>query len=416
MSWPPFGAATLVFDSLKYSYMARSTSMNRSKNRLSDVLFENRHNTSPRAQRNLASYIFEEAEAPAPGKTEDTSAGGVSSSQVSTMSLAQFIATVKSNQKPVIDAMLKGMQDNDPSDDKAKVVATSLPVKGLTPTQNEVVIDKSLPYTLQKPSEFEPLIKTDGPFAIGMKGENDAIITLNGKFVIDGHHRWSALFCFNPGASINVFDIQSPGLNPNQALIATQVAIVDKHGSVPSAKGGGTNLFTCTRDDIAATVNQYVTDDLAAKFAKIMSDDADRIAAISGVEVTGDDAAPSKANESFMNKWIMILREEAEMSAEAPAAAGGDAEATRAKLTDFIWSNVQKLQMRKPISGATQRELMPQADKVGPVSHAAGTPAALEKLTTGDVDSKKPYASESRRDDDAVILERWLKLAGIVKG
>ena len=348
----------------------------------------------------MASFLFED-DSSAGIEKSGSSAGGVKSSDLIKMTLGDFITQVDSNQKDVLSAILSGQSDKNPDDDKASIEATDIPVMNLSPTQSEVVIDKSLPFTLGKPNLFKNYITTNGPFAVGVPGKNDAIITLNGKFVIDGHHRWSSLFCFNPLASIKAFNISMPGLTPNQALIATQAAIISKAGKRPTASGGGVNLFNSNRGDIKAVVDQVVNDELSKAYAAFMNETSivKRMEEISGAKI-GD------IKESRL--LSRILEADSAMGSLGPTL-------IRAKLTAFCWGNVQKLQTRTPIPGATAREDMPQADVVGPVSATAGTPPALEKLALGDVDIKAPFA-ESRRSEDDVLLERWQKLAGILKG
>jgi hypothetical protein len=364
------------------------------------IIAEERAHLSAPRRRSLSSFLFEEA---GPGKGPETTGGGIKASELSGMTLSDFISRVDSDKKTVLDVILKGQQDADPDDDKAKVAATEIPIANLRPTQSEVVIDKSLPFTLGKPKLFKMYVEGDGPFSVGVPGKNDAIITLNGKFVIDGHHRWSSLFCFNPGASISAFDIQMPSMTPNQALIAAQAAIIDKHGSRPEASGGGTNLFTAGEGDIRDVVGSIVTDELAAQYAAFMNDPAfvKRMETVSGASI-------EDIKESFRRAGRRARLNEAEMGTLGPTL-------LRAQITAFCWGNVQKLQKRKPISGATPRELMPQADVVGPVSVSAGVPAALEKIAAGDVDIKKPFATESSRKEDALVMERWQRLAGILK-
>ena len=71
------------------------------------------------------------------------------------MRLPDLVAKLNSNQKEVMDIMLHGLEDGIPEDDKVPVKSGALKISNLTPTQNEVVIDKSLPYTLKDPRLFK---------------------------------------------------------------------------------------------------------------------------------------------------------------------------------------------------------------------------------------------------------------------
>lgn len=345
----------------------------------------------------LMKLLFEQDEMPNPAGDEESVDQGVSSSPsekksekkfkskelMGKMNLESLMSNMRSNQKEVLAAALTGDKDGNIDDqDKLDIVATGLPVESLRPTQNEVVIEKSLPYTLTNPKSFKNMLTTNGPQAVGKPGENDAIVTLNGKYVIDGHHRWSALFCFNPGASIQTFDIQAPDVNPSRMLKAAQVSIWSA-GNAPPEPGGGVNLFKASKKDIKNTVDTYVTDELAAQFIELLKDPAvaDTIKNNSGLEFKGG-TNPKKLKDF---------------------------------LSDYIDSNVRTLKTKTPIANATARPFMPQTDKVGPVSQAAGTPKGLEALAQGKVDILPPFANESIDKKDLVVLERWNRLAGLLK-
>ncbi len=303
-------------------------------------------------------------------ENSSAAASGVDAEDLMNMSLSSFIQNVQStdNQK----AILGGLGDGSESDDQFEIVPTAIPVKNLRPTQNEVVLNKSIPFNLfNKPKQFLEFRASDGPFAVGPPG-NDAIITFNGEYVIDGHHRWSSLYCVNPNASIQAFDIRKPGEDPKDVLKAVQAAILSKKGSIPQNKGGGTNLFTID----AGTFKKW----LVASFKK-----------------------HPEAME-FFAKAIKrgTLKEKRGNYIHGPTK--GAKQARRnviSKLYNILWSNIESLkQNNKPIDGATKRLMMPQADKVGAIGHSSGTPAALEPLQKGVINTEKPFskvASESRK-------------------
>ena len=126
----------------------------------------------------------------------------------------------------------------------------------MTPTQNEVVLEKSLPFTLERPDLFANYVSSYGPFKVGVPNKNDAIVTLNNKFVIDGHHRWSSLFCFNPFAKISSWNINAPQVSPEKMLKAAQISIWSVKPA-PGEAGGGVNLFQATKDDVSKAVKTY---------------------------------------------------------------------------------------------------------------------------------------------------------------
>lgn len=174
----------------------------------------------------------------------------------------------------------------------------------LKPTQKEVVMDKSLSYPLKDPTSCEVFLK-GGVITVNKR----PIVTGgSGKFIIDGHHRWSQLYCINPDAKIKALDL-SDIRNPFEALKATQIGIGAELGEIPTAEGGGVNLFTVTEDVLKKYVTDRIQDRVVDVFAKY-------------------------------NK-------------------GGTPE----EIASYIWGNVQKMQKEnEPVTNAPERQLMPQTD------------------------------------------------------
>ena len=54
----------------------------------------------------------------------------------------------------MLSTALQGMKDGYDDDDKLEIMPIDLKITGLTPTQNEVVLEKSLPFTLERPDLF----------------------------------------------------------------------------------------------------------------------------------------------------------------------------------------------------------------------------------------------------------------------
>jgi hypothetical protein len=199
--------------------------------------------------------------------------------------------------------------------DKNKVNSKNLnvPVVNLTPTQNEVDVDKSLKFPLTSASSARMALFCFEPIRI----LNSPIVTAaNGKYVIDGHHRWSQIFSINPKckmAAIDLTDIK----NPINALKSTQLAIAsgkDKDGkditSIPFATVQGKNLLKISESDLKEYVAKTIKDDVLQVF---------------------------KEFKSSLD--------------------------TKEKVADYIWKNVNQLQKRhQPIEGAPGRGVMPQTD------------------------------------------------------
>lgn len=212
-----------------------------------------------------------------------------------------FVDKLGDNVKdPKFVSALKSLSDKHP----IKTSDISPSVQDLRPTQNEVVLDKSLSYPLTNVSSAEQFLK-GGVVAVAGK----SIVTAGGgKYVIDGHHRWSQVFCVNPDAKIKALDITNIN-DPMQALKATQIGIAAQIGKVPTAKGGGINLFTIDEKTLKQYVENTITDDVLAVF----------------------------------NKY-------------------GKGQ-TKEEVANYIWGNVQLLKKdASPVPGAPPRDVMPQTD------------------------------------------------------
>ena len=174
----------------------------------------------------------------------------------------------------------------------------------LQPTQNEVVMDKSLSYPLKDAASAEACLKG----GIVAPAGRSIVTGGGGKFVIDGHHRWSQVFCLNPDAKMKAIDLTDIK-KPIEALKATQIGIAAQTGTVPTAAGGGVNLFQVGESEL----KKYVIDNIAEPVIEVF-----------------------KKYEK------------------------GD---TPEAIADYIWSNVETLKKTSPpVSGAPKRDVMPQTD------------------------------------------------------
>lgn len=191
-----------------------------------------------------------------------------------------------------------------------KSLAKMLPVKlnpiapdvvNLKPTQNEIVLNSTLKYPMKDPIRIKEFL--DGGI-VAVAGRT--IVTGGGgKFIIDGHHRWSQLFCINPYAKIKSIDL--PIKDPISALKATQLGIAADVGDVPSALGGGVNLL--------------------------------------------------KINETTLKRYVIDNVHDSVVEVFNSAGIGNTPEA----IADHIWGNVMLLQINNaPIKNAPSRDIMPQ--------------------------------------------------------
>jgi hypothetical protein len=290
---------------------------------------------------------------------------------MSSVDLTSWVKSLNSNKADVLNTLFAGLKDANPTDDAVKITSgVAVPCVNLIPTQSEVVLDSSLGFTLKNPAAFAKYIKGNGPFKVGAPG-NDAIVILNNRFIIDGHHRWSSLYCVNPKAQIIAFNIQV-SLNPKTVLKLVQASVkasLPPGAPMPTNPGGGTNLFTISDNELFNYIREKITPAQAQLFVK-----------------TGAVSTDQRAG---------TVRE------PAPGAEQKVAEAAD-KLTSYVTNtlfriiktNVDLMKVNnKPISGATPRPVMPQLDDVPGSKVTAGgpTPKALEPLEKGMINFKPPY-------------------------
>jgi hypothetical protein len=181
------------------------------------------------------------------------------------------------------------------------------PVTQMRPTQNEIDIDGSLKYPLTDPFTAELYLRGGIVAVAGKK-----IISSNdGKFVIDGHHRWSQLYCINPKAMMVSFDL-SDIKNPMHALAYTQLGIAGQTGVVPVSVVKGTNLLVASKKQIYDYIARIITKPVVDVFVKILK----------------------------LNPLNPIPQ-----------------------IQEYIWNNVNLMQLNNtPVPGAPPRSLMPQTD------------------------------------------------------
>ena len=256
-----------------------------------------------------------------------------------------------------------GLKDGDKKDDVFSFSNESLAVKNLIPTQNEIDVDKSLAWPMKKPESFISYTAGDGPFEIG-----SPIITFNGKYIIDGHHRWSQLFACNAEASIKSINISLKNIEPLDALKAVQAAIASQTGNVPTQSVQGTNLLKIGEGELKSWIDDNVKD---AFFEAI------------------------KENKKSMDSMKAVV----------------DGEDPKEIVKNYIWKNVTVMQKNsQPVPGAPKRDFMPQTDDVN----------WQEPLKKGKIDIAPPHGNETQKESkkvssNKVMVERWARLAGIIK-
>jgi len=285
-----------------------------------------------------------------------------------------------------------GQRDGIPEDEKAKVSETSKTLGDLQPTQIEIELTKSIAYPLSKFDSLKKMI-SGGVQRVGAK-DNDMIVT-SGNLIVDGHHRWSSLFSVaGPDAQIAAIDIALPEKDAASVLAIVQTAIASTltgGEEVPKAKAGGMNILGKGKDELVKLITS---------------------AAGKGGE----------SGEILSDKFVEQCMSDDQVKKHFGLEGAKDVSSARTKIIDKVADNLS--QMAAPAEGSPPRTDMPQLDQA-----TGGVKGALSNLQKGKVNYKTPFKivdkgggereinvpAESSMKSGEIVLERWQKLAGLIK-
>jgi hypothetical protein len=152
------------------------------------------------------------------------------------------------------------------NDESFKVTQVSPLVTTLIPTQNEIGFGNSLNDLIKKEyNESVQLVELDNMLngknvKLKAKTGEVPIVIFNGKYIIDGHHRWSKIYCANKTATVFCLNFESPVLknDPSMALKAFHLAIAKMLRNSPTENKSGKNLFDSNRNEIYQYIYEYL--------------------------------------------------------------------------------------------------------------------------------------------------------------
>ena len=279
---------------------------------------------------------------------------------------------------------LKGDHDKVVPDDKIPVGGdASVSVGGLIPTQNEIDLMKSVAFPL---GGFKALKQMVTSKTIGAPGS----ITISGNEVLDGHHRWSSVWGIaGPTGTISTQDVDLPG-GTDQKLAAAQLAIAaykDPDTKQPSASDPiPYNILGKSKDYIKKMI-------------------------LDNVGVQADKKAPGPLLNDEM------LEQSAQDQAIADWAGfevGADTETVKDKIADRVAENLGGAKPIPENPNAPARADMPQFDHdaIGGKTAKADIYAGLK---AGEFNVEPPFKAESASADGNLVVERWQRLAGLLK-
>jgi hypothetical protein len=293
------------------------------------------------------------------------------------------------DKKELKDA-LQGGYDNEKTDDEVDVSAgTPVEVDDLVPTQKEIDLMKSVAFPLGDYNSLRTMIATNTSTAKGF-------ISISGNEVLDGHHRWSGVWGIcGPKGTVPAQDIALPGGDTSQRLAAAQLAIAAyKPADAKQPSSSEPIEYNIMGEDGSLpkeTIKKMIIDNTGNKTDPTAPG-----------ALFNDEMLEQSANDETIAKW-------------AGFKVGDDVETVKERIADKVATNLSTLPANP---NAPARADMPQFDHeiVGGKPGKAAIYAGLKAGEFNVNDPIKPTQKESRRREDRVIMERWLKLAGIVKG
>jgi hypothetical protein len=267
-----------------------------------------------------------------------------------------------------------GDADGEQEDDVVQAAPGSKPVKKLSPSQTSMDIDKAVAFAVAA------LLKND-PFPAGPGGDLGAIITSD-DHIMDGHHRWIASGMIDPNSEVGGVIVEFPA----EQMIAALNMITVSLGITKGKPGTGS-------------------------FAQF--NEAGILPVLQGYAENGVWSAGGESDEGAANVVKAL---------EVWTGEEGDAAVTAAAAKMAV--NVGKLKTEVPGHFPGRPDMPVISFKKGHLKKAVAL------LRSGQVDLNEPYADAAaaaegdeakanesagpvRRDD--IILERWQKLAGLLK-
>lgn len=252
-----------------------------------------------------------------------------------------------------------GHNDNHPDDDTSEAKKVSKPASQLKASQTTMDFGKFVGMAIQ-------MLGKTGSFSNGAGGDLGAIVSSDGH-IMDGHHRWAATLMVDPKAPVGGLLVNLPG----EKLVGVLNVWTASHGQ--SGKPSDTDLSSLSGEVVA---KKFV--DMATKGGKFLP-------------------SPEEILESFKKNGFDNLEDAA----------------------DHVKKNWDATAGARKVQGW----MPPKADM--PAIEPEQLAQVAKDINSGKMDINPPYSPEvkailgveelRRQRSDAVLLERWHKLAGIIK-
>ena len=271
------------------------------------------------------------------------------------------------------DAVLAAAKDLDPSilragqtdkagpDDEAfEIVGDSVPASSLEPTQSQIGSEQSL--FDQAGDNWGNLDRAIAGGKLASQTGEFPILVYKNK-ILDGHHRWSQFMAVNPGVDVTIARLEAPGVDDEEGALGLAHFInFALYGKSPTKDFEGDNIYGMDEKALYDAALGWMSETTPQKLA-----DAGLI----------DEPTPEAA-------------------------------------ATHLSSNMANL----PAAGTHPRTSMPQSADAGDPTGLTQTPDAVAQGTVNYLDpSGDDVKKESHSPtDDDLVMERWQRLAGLLKG
>lgn len=173
------------------------------------------------------------------------------------------------------EEFLHFLKGNFSKENKLPVRKEKVLCKNLLPLQDEIGISESLDFVLLnklKPEQVEKTLKGSTPLdSADYDSMSRYIITCNKKYIVDGHHRWSAVYSLNPDAEIIVKDIGN-FKEEVDSLKVSQIIIGALKGFIPTSSAKGLNLFNCDPKELITHIKDKIKPEFITVYKSTIPD------------------------------------------------------------------------------------------------------------------------------------------------
>jgi len=195
-----------------------------------------------------------------------------------TMTVKNFVDTYgKQFSDPKFHTFISAGLADKINDESFKVTKVSPLVTTLTPTQMEIGFGNSLNDLIKASyDEGVQLVELDkmlNGVDVKLKAKTGEvpIVIFNNKYIIDGHHRWSKIYCANKNATVFCLNFECPSLknDPSMALKAFHLAIAKMLRKSPTEDKSGKNLFNSNKNKVFDYVYELLISPSNIKFLDV---------------------------------------------------------------------------------------------------------------------------------------------------